>query len=368
MPRLRPLAATGVALLLALAVVGAQAPAAREPGVQLTRSTALSLPGPADSNSPAVWEIVNGVPTLHVLTSVDGFPNRATGRRLGALSTASPVRFTDPAPLHGVWMEAVIADVDGTWYGYYHNQIPAEAQCGDSARVTPRIGAARSTDHGVTWVDLGVVLEAPSRSHVCASQNRYFVGGVGDFSVVLDHESRDVYVFYSSYVSRDWGQGVSVARMAWADRDAPVGRMSTYTRGIWLPAREFTLDESGQSMWYYPVATPVYRTAQSWHLDGPSTDAFWGPSVHWNTHLEQWVMLLNRASDMTWKQEGIYVAFSPTLEDPSQWTTPRKILNSGQWYPQVLGTEVGAGTDRLAGAVARLFLGGRSDYLIQFTR
>ena len=34
-------------------------------------------------------------------------------------------------------------------------------------------------------------------------------------------------------------------------------------------------------------------------------DAFWGPAVHWNTHLQQYVMLLNRAFDPRWAQEDL---------------------------------------------------------------
>jgi hypothetical protein len=362
-----PVLATAGVLIVGLAVVAAQGQATRVPTVQLIRASAISLPGEADSNSPAVWELVDGAPRLHVLTSVSGQPFRAAGPRLAALGAATPVDFT-VRPDHGVWMEAVIPDVDGTWYGYYHNEIPAGDLCGDPSRVVPRIGAARSADFGATWEDLGVILEAPPWTHACESQNRYFLGGAGDFSAVLDPESRDLYFFYSQYVSRTSSQGVSVARMAWADRDAPVGRLASWTRGVWMPARAAPMADAGEETWFYPVASPIYPAAESWHLDGPAVDAYWGPSIHWNTHLQQYVMLLNRAKDMRWAQEGIYVAFSPSLADPSQWTPPRKILNGGGWYPQVLGIEPGTGTDKLAGAVARLFIHGRSDYLIQFTR
>ena len=156
--------------------------------------------------------------------------------------------------------------------------------------------------------------------------------------------------------------------MAWADRDAPAGKVSLWTEGLWMPARTLRAGREDGAMWEYPLASPVYPVARSWHLDGPAADAFWGPSVHWNTHLQQYVMLLNRARDMQWTQEGIYVAFSPSLEDPSQWSTPRKILDGGGWYPQVIGLEQGRGTDRLAGAAARLFIQGRSEHLIQFAR
>jgi len=65
-------------------------------------------------------------------------------------------------------------------------------------------------------------------------------------------------------------------------------------------------------------------------------------------------MLLNRAKDDQFGQDGIYIAFSPTL-DPTDWTAPVKILSGGGWYPQVIGGETGVGTDRTAGKRARFF-------------
>jgi hypothetical protein len=79
-------------------------------------------------------------------------------------------------------------------------------------------------------------------------------------------------------------------------------------------------------------------------------------------------MLLNRAKDESYTQEGIYVSYSPRLDAPSQWTPPVKILNGGKWYPQVIGSAAGSGTDKLAGATARFFMSGRSDWVINFTR
>ena len=90
--------------------------------------------------------------------------------------------------------------------------------------------------------------------------------------------------------------------------------------------------------------------------------------MHWNTYLEQYVMLLNRARDADWHQEGIYIAFSPKLGDPTAWSTPQRLLTGGMWYPQVLGLEPGVGTDKIAGERARLFVGGRSHYFIEFEK
>jgi hypothetical protein len=97
-------------------------------------------------------------------------------------------------------------------------------------------------------------------------------------------------------------------------------------------------------------------------------DAFWGPAVHWNVYLERYVMLLNRAKDTNWKQEGIYVSFNRRLDDPAGWSQPVKVLSGGRWYPQVMGIEAGTGTDKVAGRSARFFMAGTSEHLIQFIK
>jgi hypothetical protein len=90
--------------------------------------------------------------------------------------------------------------------------------------------------------------------------------------------------------------------------------------------------------------------------------------VHWNTYLEQYVMLLNRASDERWSQEGIYVSFARSLEDPGAWSPPVRLLSGGAWYPQVMGLAFGEGTDKVAGQRARFLMSGISDALIEFRR
>lgn len=324
----------------------------------------MTFPSLADSNSPAVWELVDGRPHLFVLTSESGATSVGGGpdqSRLRALGEAS----FENHPGHGVWFEAVVPDADGTWYGFYHNERPSEA-CEGDVRTVPRIGAARSRDLGTTWQDLGVVLEAPRGSHDCGSSNEFFVGGVGDFSVALDDAQQYLYFFFTQYTRREVRQGVAAARLAWADRDAPTGKASVWVRDqTWLPAR--AIRASDEVRYIYPTGTPLYRVVDDWHTDA-SVNAFWGPSVHWNTYLQQYVMLLNRAQDSSWTQEGIYVAFSPSLHDPGAWSVPQRLIAGGLWYPQVLGTEVGTGTDRLAGERARFFMGGRSQYFIQFAK
>ena len=147
----------------------------------------LELTGEVDSTSPALWDLVGGQKTMVILTSFAGRPSRALGN-LEALTPAMPVRLR-PWPGGGVWFEAIVTAPDGTWYGYYHNERVATG-CGDTSKVVPRIGAARSKDRGANWLDLGIILEAPDSTYVCNTNNKYFVGGVGDLSVALDHNGQ----------------------------------------------------------------------------------------------------------------------------------------------------------------------------------
>lgn len=331
------------------------------PQVRLTKTIPVALPGESDSNSPAFWDLVDGINQLHVLNSAGARTYISRGRTLDTLG--SPQRASCTTECDGRrWLEAVLQDDDGTLYGYYHGE--PNPICIGAGKTAPRIGAARSRDGGYTWADLGILLEAPAGSERCDSPNQYFVGGVGDFSVILDERQTDVYFFFSKYFGEPSEQGIAVARMLWAGRDTPHGQVDLWDAGIWRPATRST----SRALPQLADADPIYPVSQSWHDETGRVDAFWGPSVHWNTYLEQYVMLLNRSIDASWKQEGIYVSFSPVLDDSARWSVPYKILNSDSWYPQVIGLEPGVGTDKLAGQTARLFVQGRSEHFITFER
>jgi hypothetical protein len=261
-------------------------------------------------------------------------------------------------------MEAIVPGEAGAWYGYYHHERPADL-CGRPDRQLPRIGAMRSTDNGATWTDLGIVLDAPPGSEACDSSNRFVLGGVGDVTAALDRDHQDVYLYFSQYGRAGVAQGVAVARLAWADRDAPVGKVTIWNAGAWLPPIE---DPERDRGWRYPAGTPLVASQQPFHDGSPLNDVFWGPSIHWNTYLDQYVMLLNRAKDEVFGEEGIYVSFSPVLSDPASWSAPKKLLSGGEWYPQVIGSESGTGTDRTAGQRARFFMMGKSTRMIEFQR
>ena len=354
---------TGVGARPRVPLIGAQ------PVVRLIPAPEVWLNGDVDSNSPSVWDLVDGVPRLHLFTSTAGVARRSEGDAIETLSRAADVGWIGPTPQQGTWMEAVVADDQGVWYGYYHNER-AGVVCGDTGKVLPRVGTARSADRGLTWADLGPILEGPPGTSVCETTNHYFHGGVGDVSVMLDNDREYLYLFFSQYLTDQTAQGVAVARMAWASRDEPQGRVEVWSQGAWLPPAEMTdVEENGaarQPAWVNAIGTPLFPTLRSWHDPEGVTDAYWGAAVHWNTYLSRYVMLLNRAQDGRFTQQGIYVSFNETL-DPNSWSPPRLVLGGGRWYPQVIGLGEG-GTDKLAGNMARFFMSGQSTYFIEFSR
>ena len=344
-------------------------PPSADPTVSLIRTQSFAFTGEVDSNSPVLRTIVDGEPTVVVFTSWGGTPSRASGPSLDDLSPATPVSISG-APAGGIWIEAVIAADDGTWYGFYHNE---RLRCASMTRAAPRIGAMRSTDAGVTWTNLGLLLQASAATFDCDTLNSYVVGGVGDFSATLDREARYVYLYFSEYGEAADEQGVVAVRFLWTDRDVPVGKTEIWTNGLWQPGRPRAgeqlfsgFDERGL-IWGMPRPTAIFPTLEPFHDDDARVDVFWGPSIHWNTYLQRYVMLVNKAKDESFGEEGSYISYNTELSAPTGWSPPERIMKGGTWYPQVVGLEADGG-NASAGRVARLFSGGRSDYLLYFDR
>jgi len=321
------------------------APAQR---VEVRGASAAYMLSRVDSNSPAYWRQGR----LHILNSA-GFPYRTSGWSLFTLQEVREA-IISPTTHYPAWIEAAWQDEDGTLFAWYHHE--PEGVCPGGELTAPKIGALVSTDGGLRFRDLGIVLESGDPPD-CRAQNGFFAGGYGDFSVIRDRGKGYFYFLFSSYGGDASQQGIAMARMAFADRRSPVGRVYKYFRGAW--------QEPGLG----GRLTPVFPVAVPWqHSD---TDAFWGPSVHWNTYAQSYVMLLNRACCAPrWPQEGIYVSFSRDLSRPEGWSAPVKILDdvgfSPGWYPQVLGLEPGE-TDTLAGQVARLYVHGVSKWELVFS-
>lgn len=345
-------------------------PPSAAPAVSLLRTPTVEFTGEVDSNSPVLKTIVDGQPTVVVFTSFGGVPSRASGPSLADLSPAVPIEILSP-PDGGLWIEAVITADDGTWYGFYHNE---RLRCGSMTRTAPRIGAIRSTDAGMTWTNLGILIQASSATFDCDTRNTFIVGGVGDFSATLDGESGYVYLYVSQYGASPQEQGIVAARFLWTDRDAPVGKTEIWANGLWRPSTRpragdllFSgFDERGQ-IWAMPQPTAIFPSLEPFHDDDTRVDVLWGPSIHWNTYLERYVMLVNKAKDENFGEEGSYISYNADLSAPMGWSPPVRIMKGGTWYPQVVGLEVDGG-DASAGRVARLFSLGRSDYLLYFDR
>ncbi|MBI5766975.1 MAG: hypothetical protein HZA93_04220 [Verrucomicrobia bacterium] len=312
-------------------------------------ATEVSMPRTPDSNSPAFWRDgrlfwfgSHGSPWL------SAGPDQFGPWDTRAASVPSP----DSSPK---WIEAVWPDSDGVIFGWYHAE-PVNL-IAESTLTAPKVGAAVSFDGGYTMNDLGFILESGDPIDPTA-QNGYFAGGHGDCSAVLDRSKKYFYFFFGNYGGAAETQGVCVARMAYEDRHNPSGKVWKYHNGAW--------QEAGRG----GRVTPIFPVRKAWASRYP--DAFWGPSVHWNTHLNCYVMLLNRAAGVpSWGQEGVYVSFCADLTKPETWSEPRKVLDRaeigdpGSYYPQVMGLESG-GTDRWAGETARLYVRGVSKWEIDF--
>ena len=312
--------------------------------VSLKEVDPVRMPSEVDSNSPAFWR--DG--RFYLVNSTGEGPKLSIGPTQFELSEpeAAPIEREIDWP---VWMEAVWKDADGVVFGWYHQEH--EYVCGEQRPTMPQIGAALSFDGGRSFRDLGVIL-ASSAPIDCSSKNGYFAGGHGDFSVVPDRDGKFLYFLFSNYGGPVETQGVAIARMAVEDRFAPSGKVWKYFNNGWTEP-----GLGGQ-------LSPIFPVVKSWQ--DADSDAFWGPSVHWNLFLQTYVILLNHACcEPGWPQEGVYVTFNADLDKPYAWTTPKKILDGVSWYPQVLGLGPGE-TDSIAGEKARLYVYGESFWEITF--
>ncbi len=305
----------------------------------------IALSGAVDSNSPSFWWNNK----LYLFTS-SGMPVRFDGNDIKRLGSARAVMFYDYGRVTK-WIESVWQDTDGTVYGWYHHE--PGGICNAPYLTAPKIGAVVSYDHGATFYDLGIILSSAGTPN-CASKNGYFAGGNGDFSVVLGQDQKYFYFYFDNYGGDLSRQGVATARMAIEDVKNPVGNVWKYFNDDW------TEPGLGGDL------TPIFQAVGGW--DTESTDSYWGPSVHYNRFLGKFVMLLNHSCCTTgWPQEGIYISYLSNPNKPNYWRSPVKIMDGGDWYPQVMGEGVGD-TDTVAGESPRLFVGGESRWRLVFSK
>jgi len=321
----------------------------------------VAFPNPTDSNTPLVWI----GDELAVFNSDSGRTLRATGASLEteqADDEAAP-GYTDDIG-SGRWLESVLRDDDsGRLYGWYHNEVPTD--CPQGVRLWPQIGAAVSDDDGMTWDDLGVILTPRDGTVSCDTDHPVTNGGIGDFSVILDGNedpsNHFAYFLFSSYGGDLEEQGISFARMLWIDRDAPLDRFSGQSAAAKWDGQGWSAPGIGGR------SVAVFHDAAQGTWTSTQNNGYWGPSVHWNTDLHKFIVLMSRSGGNNYDPAGIYMTNTASLDDPLSWATPKLVIEKDQgWYPQVVGDAAIHGTDKLAGERARYFDCGVSQFFITF--
>ncbi len=344
-------------------VVLKDAPLLQMPGIEVPERKLLHA---VDSNSPVHWDGQQ----VYLFNSYE-HPYRLSGPSLRQLGHRESVRFNGLDDKLDIWIEATWKDPDGTLYGAYHYEPDTVCFSNGHLPTAPRIGWIKSEDNGRTWKDLGFIIQASPCAINCKSASPWDAGGTGDFVFNLDREHKYFYFYGTSYDPRFDEQGVFLARMRYADRNNPSGKVMKWYKGAWS---EPALDGH---------VTPVFPARKDYtHADA---DMFWGPSIHWNTYLKMYVMVLSHTINTRLKDDGIFVSFNRHIGDPNGWSRPRMILSRPQirlvtregsaqpnalengWYPEIIGMEMGE-SDKLCGASGRLFVAGMSRLEVTFVK
>jgi len=319
-----------------------------------------------DSNSPAHWD----GDTFYLFNSFE-HPWRSSGPDLFHLSAPVSVHLGKVDDKLSIWIESTWKDEDGTLYGAYHFEPDAACVSNNHLPTVPKMGWVRSVDDGLNWEDLGFILAADPGAVRCGTESPWDAGGYGSAVAFLDQKKEHFYFFAESYDSRFPEQGIWTARMRYADRNSPSGKVWKWHGGNW--------SEPGLG----GHVTPIFPAETDYHRkDGRM---FWGPAVHWNTYLNMYVMTLNHAIDTVLTQDGIYISLNPDLSAPRGWTQPSKILDragiqkatagamvhpvirENGWYAEVIGTGKGE-TDKRVGRSGRLFMAGLSRLEVIFLK
>jgi hypothetical protein len=282
-----------------------------------------------------------------------------------------------------IWLEATWQSQPGSplVYGFYHHEQKRRCGPGDGP-VIQRIGGLKSSDGGLAWTDLGVLIEAAQAdwrdpaTGDCRGTNPAVGGGNGDFSVVADRSGSFLYFVFTQ--GSGPAQGIAMARLAVSRLDAPrvPGEQQSWVdkwNGRWVAASG--IGGAVAAVLTAPPGEPFRR------FDDPAGDnAFWGPSVHYNPAAGKYVALLNHsrcdrqeARACNYDPVGIWYSWTDDLAS-ARWATPRRLLalpelqasfeDDKYWYPQVLG-EGALETDALAGPGARLYVHGVSLWTLE---
>lgn len=307
----------------------------------------------------------------------------ADGRNADEAFLRNMDEFTDPvmppnAPLgqeglHGAaWFETIYQDptdkTGKTLFALYHNEnypetLPYDSVSGkgyinyrwpqgltgpQSPAAVCRIGIMKSTNGGHSWEDKGIVLEDLQPRMILKPFNtsNTFAGGVGDPSAVASGEY--LYIFYGEYgfpgtydsttyspEKEAKGQCISIARIPLAELNNPVGKARRWD------GKSFSALPDGVGQ---PIATLQISVNEGGGAASSPTGGFhWGPSVSWNTYLNQWVMLMGHVTGSSWKGSKIFISFNANADlskgdNAQQWTKPKLLLDKPGytvWYPSL---------------------------------
>jgi hypothetical protein len=152
-----------------------------EPFAALLPANAVAFPNETDSNSPAVWEVVNGSWTMSLFNSVAGWAE---------ISAAEPARARQPGDVR---FEGARTAARGSGGAHPRRRLVAWL-------LSQRAGRHRVSGVGQSLAAHRRRAIGRPRRHVdrprpdhrdpaervgCTTNNHYFVGGRGDFSVML---------------------------------------------------------------------------------------------------------------------------------------------------------------------------------------
>lgn len=282
--------------------------------------------------------------------------------------------------LHGaVWFETVYQDkkdaTGKTLYALYHNEnypitLPYNAKTKEgytNSKLWPqgltgpespaavcRIGIMKSTDGGKSWNNRGIILEDLDPRMILKPHNtsNTFAGGVGDPSAVAN--GNYLYIFYGEYgypgvynpstynpTKEAAGQCISIARIALADLDNPVGKAKRWD------GTKFNIAHNSFGKPVSSLQIPINEKGGP--ASSPTGGFHWGPSVSWNTYLNCWVMLMGKVEGKSWIGDKIFISFNQhkdlgTGNNSQDWSTPQLLFQKPGyilWYPslQPLDTE-----------------------------
>ncbi len=381
-----------------------------------------------DCNMAEVWigDTLRIFPGKYGEDPVWGYSNEleyADGKNADEVFKRAPEEFTDPrmpanAPvgqpgLHGaVWFETVYQDerdtAGRTLYAIYHNEnypqtLPYDSATGQgyidrnwpvglrgdtSTAAVCRIGVMKSADGGRSWDNRGLFIEDLQPRMILKPHNtsNTFAGGVGDPSAVAVGDY--LYLFFGEYsypgeydsasydATTEWsGQCISVARIEIDDLDNPEGK-----------ARRW--DGQGFNAPYNGVGKPV-PSLQIHAEDGggpassPAGKFHWGPSVSWNSYLNEWVMLMGMVEGPSWLGGQIYISFNKNRDlgmgdNSQQWSKPQLLVDRPGhtlWNPSIQPMNTAEDVEKRRtclnlGREARLFFkdqhDGLSEYLSEY--